>query len=478
MLSKTHRFFISSLAFIIPGLAYWLTLAPDITWANQGADGGDLITAAYTLGVPHPSGYPTYVLTGWLFSKLPIGPIAWRFNLLSAISVAGAAWLIFHIVTICSGSPISALVSAWSFAFTPLVWSQAIITEVYGVNLFFIALLIWLGLRIRAGQAGASFFLGLTFGLALGVHLTVILLTPLLFWLVYRHRRAIWFKTLGGLSIGLAVFSYLPLRAGQGAITWGTPNTIVGFLALVSGQIYRGYLFDLPTNAIIPRILALIGYLSDMGVFALMLLALGIRWAWYQAKHPLYWTIASAGCYIIYTVGYRTADSYVYLLPIFVLAAIGIGLGGPQVISNFSSPGWQMTAKVVMLSLPLVLAGLDGQDLSLRDDHVASKFWQIIFSQAPPGAVLLTYQDNHTFTLWHAQHVLKQRPDVAIVDTGLLAYAWYRQGLKRTYPWLRAQDNLADLFQQQMAYSQPLCAVLGTEQVDQWSLDCLTPSTE
>ena len=66
----------------MPGLVYLATLAPDITWAYQGTDGGDLITAAYTLGVPHPSGYPTYVLMGWLFSKLPVGTIAWRFNFL------------------------------------------------------------------------------------------------------------------------------------------------------------------------------------------------------------------------------------------------------------------------------------------------------------------------------------------------------------------------------------------------------------
>ncbi|MGC8878576.1 MAG: protein O-mannosyl-transferase family, partial [Anaerolineae bacterium] len=60
------------LAFIV----YLITLAPSITWCNDGADGGDLITATVTGGVPHPSGYPTYLLLGSLFVHLPLGDLA------------------------------------------------------------------------------------------------------------------------------------------------------------------------------------------------------------------------------------------------------------------------------------------------------------------------------------------------------------------------------------------------------------------
>ncbi|HID51919.1 MAG TPA: DUF2723 domain-containing protein, partial [Anaerolineae bacterium] len=70
---------------------YWLTLAPDLTAAHWGGDGGELITAAVTLGVPHPPGYPTYVLLGKLFGFLPVGSVAYRFNLFSAVAVALAA---------------------------------------------------------------------------------------------------------------------------------------------------------------------------------------------------------------------------------------------------------------------------------------------------------------------------------------------------------------------------------------------------
>ena len=74
-------------------------MAPGITWAYEGWDGAELITASYRLGIPHPPGYPTYAMVGWLFSHLPIGAIAWRYSLLSAVAVAGATWLIFSIVS-------------------------------------------------------------------------------------------------------------------------------------------------------------------------------------------------------------------------------------------------------------------------------------------------------------------------------------------------------------------------------------------
>ena len=43
-------------------LVYLATMAPGLTWAHDSADGGDLIAAVVSGGVPHPSGYPTFVL--------------------------------------------------------------------------------------------------------------------------------------------------------------------------------------------------------------------------------------------------------------------------------------------------------------------------------------------------------------------------------------------------------------------------------
>src|SRR5215212_5622568 len=70
---------------------YVLTLAPTTAmW-----DASEYITAAYTLGIPHPPGNPLFVLLGRVASLLPFGSVAYRVNLLAAASSALAAGIWF-----------------------------------------------------------------------------------------------------------------------------------------------------------------------------------------------------------------------------------------------------------------------------------------------------------------------------------------------------------------------------------------------
>src|ERR1051325_11453855 len=51
-------------AVLLPLGAYWLTLAPSITWRNGGIDSGDVATGAAVLGILHPPGYALYAVIG------------------------------------------------------------------------------------------------------------------------------------------------------------------------------------------------------------------------------------------------------------------------------------------------------------------------------------------------------------------------------------------------------------------------------
>src|ERR1017187_9017147 len=69
------------LSFLVTFIVYVLTLAPSISFE----DSGELITAAYSLGIPHEPGYPLFTLFGKLFTILiPFGNIAYRVNMMSA----------------------------------------------------------------------------------------------------------------------------------------------------------------------------------------------------------------------------------------------------------------------------------------------------------------------------------------------------------------------------------------------------------
>ncbi|NJN53801.1 MAG: DUF2723 domain-containing protein [Anaerolineae bacterium] len=125
-------YLISVFTALVALLVYGRTLSPDLTWANFSSDGGELITAAVTWGVPHPPGYPTYVLLGHMVSWLPVGTVALRFNLLSALCVAGAVGLVtavnYQFVAgdelPTTNANIAVVVAGLTFAFAPLVWGR------------------------------------------------------------------------------------------------------------------------------------------------------------------------------------------------------------------------------------------------------------------------------------------------------------------------------------------------------------------
>src|SRR3989449_10721353 len=59
-------------------------------------DSGELVTAVHLLGIPHPTGYPLYVLLGKLWTLLiPAGSIAWRMSLFSAACAAATCGALY-----------------------------------------------------------------------------------------------------------------------------------------------------------------------------------------------------------------------------------------------------------------------------------------------------------------------------------------------------------------------------------------------
>src|SRR5512139_4186294 len=76
-------------------------------------DSGELVTAAHTLGIPHPSGYPLYVLLGKLWTLLvPVGSIAYRMSLFSAACTAAACGVLHHLLRRLGAHPAAAAMAA------------------------------------------------------------------------------------------------------------------------------------------------------------------------------------------------------------------------------------------------------------------------------------------------------------------------------------------------------------------------------
>ncbi len=208
---------------------YVATLAPTTAmW-----DASEYITAAYTLGIPHPPGNPLFVLLGRVSSLVPIGSVAVRVNLLAALcsAVSSGIWFLVAERVLAAWSRVrwtrilAAITAAVLSATVFTVWNQSVVNEkVYTVSLAFFAIVSWLTVLWCDDPDGRfadkllvviAYLIGLGYtnhpaGLLVGpaVTLAVIIRRPVT---IYRWKLII----AGGLAfvLGLTPFAVEPIRA-------------------------------------------------------------------------------------------------------------------------------------------------------------------------------------------------------------------------------------------------------------------------
>jgi hypothetical protein len=429
---------------------YLSTLAPGLTWIHHSADSGDLITAAATGGVAHPSGYPTYLLLARAALLVPVGSLAFRTNLLSAVCAALAAGLVAALVARSYGGrgrfgQAGGALAGLGFGLSPLLWSQAVVTEVYALHALLVACLLATlpGARGKWWPAGAQLSAGALFGLALGNHLTIGLLLPA--WLAATawqdgrlHARPA-LERLAGLAAGLLVYLVLPLRAAAHApVNWANAVTLDRLWWLISGAPYRALAFGLPPSDVPGRVQALAGLLvAQFGGLGLAVALFGLFFGRVAARRVHVVTGWVAAAFSVFALTYWAPDSDAYLIPAFLAVAVWLGLGAATALEALRARPAARLALAGLLGVALLwnaVGNLPRVDASQATE--AEVFGRAVMAGAPPGALLLAQADRDAFSLWYFHFALGQRPDVAVIVEPLLAFDWYRDNLGITEPAL------------------------------------------
>lgn len=438
---------------------YLATIAPGLSWANYGSDGGDLISAAYTGGIPHPTGYPVYIIFAAIFQKLPFGSLAFRTNLLSACAMTLTAVLIKNIVERATNNWFSGVASSFAFAWSPLVWSQAIITEVYGLHSAFFSILIYLLSRSKP----VDWKVGFVLGLSIGNHLTSLLLIPGIFlvWLTDCHvggpdtnAKMILtsfvnrIKYLGymilGIVPGLAPYFLLPIRSLSSApVVWGNSSNLDGFLWMVSGQMYQENLLPISLGFPSERSLEMTGLFVQFGFLGIPFILAGILPL--LRNSSLAWiTLTSSIIFSTFSLKYEVVDSHVYLIPVVIVLAIWFGLGVSQTMTIAKRVGMQWVPRLIGIvfilgSIGHLIRYWDQVDAS-RDAR-AEEFGMVVLKALPAHSLVVTNGDRSTFALWYFHFALGRRSDIRLVASELISYDWYRNRLQKTYPDISVPQN-------------------------------------
>ncbi len=433
---------------------YLSTLAPSLTFRHWGHDGGDLISAARTLGIPHPPGYPTYTLMAWLAMHLPIGPFGYRVNLLSALCAACAVGLLcMTLQTLLSSRRdgwLPAAVAALALGLAPLAWSQAIIAEVYAPALCFASLSFFLVIRWRSDGPDVLLWLAaFVLGLSLGVHPTLafaLLPALILLWPLrarWQCRRVL----LPGIALfiaGLAVFAYLPLAASrQPPVNWGDPERWDRFFWVVTGKLYQPLVLGLPASGVIPRLSEWGRLLAiQFGWLGWALALLGLPLTFRRDRSLGLASVSWAGLAALFAFFYNSTDSFVYLVPVMLMPALWLCTGAARLLDQAKRlhPWAAASLSALLLLMPVATLTNHWAEVDLSDDRSGQTYVDQVLAGIEAEGLALVQGDQVTFSLWYALHAEGQRNDVAVVNTSLLGFDWYRATLRETYAQLEIPE--------------------------------------
>lgn len=426
----------------IAGSVYFATTAPSVT----GEDSGELITAAYFFGVPHPPGYPLWtLLCGTWIHLVPFGSVAWRANCFSGICSAVAVSLCAATLRHIGFRPMIAGAAAIGAGLSSAVWSQSVITEVYALNLLFtsaLCLCVWRWHRERT----TSWLLwgSLLFGLGMANHhILGFVGLGLVIWAAWNSPALLKQPYLAiqcvlCMLLGLTPYLYL-LWAGNRdvPVNWGETRTLHAVWEHVSRSQYKT---DEPIEYVAPDSAALlIGRLyylvrwicRNFTVMATIVMLAGITWMYRRrSMHPLLKLMIILGltCGPLFLwIGGPKLDRQdqfvqkVFLTPLALICAIPLAAGLEWSVAALRTLRIPAQARQNLKMIPcvlvlLVIAITNWPENNMRDYWFAFDHGQNMLRCMRLNAMIFPSGDHNTFPLLYLIHVEGIRRDVTVAD--------------------------------------------------------------
>jgi hypothetical protein len=267
---------VATLAFFI------VTLRPDVGGTE---DSPKFQFVGRVLGTSHSPGYPFYAMATWAFSYVPVGNLAYRINLFSAVCGALSCLCIFLTARRLGVTQWLAVIAALAAATSFPVWSNSITAEVYtlaaalsGLAVYFVIAFAQTGATWRLYAACALWAMGF------GNHVTIAGILPAaLAYGVYKNRDVLKPRialTAAAIGIlGVLQYAFIAIRTLQGApYLEARATTIMGVFDVIIARDVSWARFYQAQSAVaaieVPMLLN--GLRVNMGTIPILLVAVAI----------------------------------------------------------------------------------------------------------------------------------------------------------------------------------------------------------
>jgi hypothetical protein len=426
-----------------------------------------------SLGVLHSPGYPTYVAFAGVFARVfAIGNWAARVNGFSLMCAALTVGVVFLIARAFGASRVGAVLGASVLATTASFWFNADFAKHFAFSGLLVTLAALLATRWQAtGRTASLVVAGALLGVCAGAswELAVIMAAGIVVLVVFGERRVRVGSAVGAagaLVVGVvAACAFMLWRASQHpAVNWGEVDSFHRVVRQFTQQDFRAASNE-SSNHASQLVVRLRGYLGaivrDVGLGAVVVGLLGFGLAWRRlTRDRRLWILLLVVADLVSVVlasevsvlpkGLPTATGG-YLIDLFVALAVMVAVGaepiieiGSELMLRATTPTRQLARRraqgggfrtgviavivviVVVPSLVFHYAPADHRQPALADNYATR-----LLSELPHGAVVFIEQADDAFPIVYRQSVFGDRPDVSVIVTTSIQFAWYRDQIAR-----------------------------------------------
>ncbi|HRP01800.1 MAG TPA: DUF2723 domain-containing protein [Candidatus Kapabacteria bacterium] len=448
MKESYKNYIVAIVSSLIAFVLYVLTLAPSVFFT----DSGELASAAITLGIAHPTGYPLFILLSHIWSLLPINnsPI-FQQNVLSAVFIAISVGVLQCIVKkILDFTNLTIYLKFFISFFTALLFASALIIwqlsnsiEVYPLQVLIFSLIILYAIKSRFENKSYWYVVSLLIGLGFANHLSIIFIIPGIIYFFFidlgksfsinRIELKTFLLLFIPLIIGLSFYLYLPLRsASLPTVNWGWVHRGLNELLYhIQGKQYQIWMFsgeNLDKN--------IINYFSNLpyqlGVFGIFTSLIGVYRLFKINKDVLSFLLISAVFNFFYAINYSIHDIDAYFALSILILIIFSGLG---IVFLFEKVGKLILPIALLLPLINIIFNLDVSNQS--NNYLVEDYTKAVCSTLDSNAIIITAQwDYFNSAMIYYQNVENYRKDITIVEKELMRRTWYPLQFERLYPAL------------------------------------------
>ncbi len=436
----TFDYFVNFFIFLSVVSVYIHHLSPSI----YGFDSGDFTSAIITKGIPHPSGYPLYTMLGIIANSLPFNQtVAWKVGIVSAIFSAVSVVLVYLITKLLVNNKLISLIVSFTIAFFYPFWLYAEVVEVFALHVFFVILLLYVGICFYlSGKRYYLFLIAFVAGLSLTNNLSVLLIFPSIFILIMRWWREFNLKKIFYSTtffvLGLLPYLYLPIAAlNNPEINSVGEVTIQNFFRVVLRSDY-GWKLESEYTFSTDQVNFYLSYLiTELRIAVLALVAIGFAHLIHKGKilitltlftgflftGPIFFTYSR---WILSTEADLGILERFFIVPsVILLFFVPFGIQALTSLCNAflkkimkrlvhipANRSYSLLIILIFLLLPYSIFIKNNHRTDFHDVWIGNNLGNDVLKPLPLNSIVILYSDTPVFNASHMQFAYNFRQDV------------------------------------------------------------------